>query len=121
MRRGGIRRDKRTARDERPAERVRTLQERHRREPREHKAPPESCAPRRARSGLDESLRQGERSGRPHERSLRDALGGRHPYFRTLDEIEQVLLDGRVRKLCVSRIALTRFDGDERAEHLTRL
>ncbi|WP_245930845.1 transcription termination/antitermination protein NusG [Methylobacterium radiodurans] len=121
MRRGEIRREALAARDERSAERVETPQERHRRERLEREAA--RIAARRAEHDLAPVKAW----------AMADAAVGRMndlcdklrkagvPHFRAQDEVEQVLPDGRVRKLRVPLVARTVFVGAESAEHLARL
>lgn len=121
MRRGEIRREAFAARDERSAERVESPQERHRREQREREAAriaarraEHDLAPVKAWAMADAAV------GRMND--LCDKLRtARVPHFRAQDEVEQVLPDGRVRKLRVPLVARTVFVGAENEAHLARL
>lgn len=121
MRRGEIRREERAARDERSAERVETPQERHRREQQERRVAriaarraEHDLAPAKAWAMADAAVgRIGELCGKLRAANI--------PHFRAQDEVEQVLPDGRVRKLRVPLVARTVFVGAETEVHLARL
>ncbi|WP_331296820.1 hypothetical protein [Methylobacterium hispanicum] len=121
MRRGEVRREALAARDERSAERVETPQERHRRERQEREAAriaarraEHDLAPVKAWAMADAAV------GRMNDLCEKLRKAG-VPHFRAQDEVEQVLPDGRVRKLRVPLVARTVFVGAESAEHLARL